>query len=268
MTVVIAGVSAGVLGLLLSSLLIFASKVFHVHIDERIEKITDMLPGANCGACGYAGCGQMAEAMVKGEIAVDGCPVAGPDAAEEIANVLGQEAPAEKEKTRAYVFCQGSMDVAKEDARYVGAQTCATAHLTGGSKNCAYGCLGFGDCVSVCTFSAIIMGEDGLPKVIENKCTSCGKCVSACPRGIIEIHPVSQPIHIYCRSHDRGPVSKKACSKACTACNLCVKNSEEGAVTIENNLAVVNYDAYALNEASYTKCPTKAITADAVNVIK
>lgn len=249
----------GILGLLFSLGLVFAYKKFRVIEDPKIEKIAALLPQANCGACGYAGCSALAEAMAKGKAPANACPVAGNETESLIASILGVES-VEVVKKVARLHCRGKFDAAKDRGSYIGISTCAASHLVGGNKQCSYGCLHFGDCARACPFDAITMAEDGLPVVNEDKCTACGKCVEACPRNLFELHPVSQDIIVFCRSLDRGPVSHKYCKNACIACGICVRACPE-AIILENNLAkIVDYNKIEEEKIpEIEKCPTGAI---------
>lgn len=267
-TVLVASGSSALIALLLAIILIFASKVFKVETDEKVETIITILPGANCGGCGYPGCAQFASALAKDEAKINGCPVGGLPVAEKLSEYLGKTPPAKMVKTRSYIFCHGHKGIAKSSKEYEGAKSCAGASMVGGNKDCSYGCVGFLDCKKACNFNAIKESETGVPVIIEENCTSCGACVKACPLKLIEIHPAEQKYHIYCKSHDKGVISKKNCERGCIACNICVKNTKEGGIAINNYLAVVNYNDYSLTEESISKCPTKAITDEAVNCKK
>jgi electron transport complex protein RnfB len=247
------------LGLLFSSGLAVAYKKLRVEEDPRVERISDILPQANCGACGFSGCRAFAEAVVKGRAETSGCPVGGQETATQVAEVLGQSA-GEVIKRVARVHCRGTKEAAKERGLYLGVATCAAAHLAGGNKQCSYGCMGFGDCVRACQFDAMSMGEDGLPVIFEEKCTACGKCVDACPRDILELHPLTQNILVYCRSLDGPKAARKLCKNACIACGICARACPDG-IVMENNLAViVDYGKIEEEQIpAIEKCPTKAI---------
>ncbi len=247
------------LGLAFSLGLVFAYKKLAVQVDPRVEQINQALPQANCGACGYAGCQTLAEAIVAGKAEPGSCPVGGAETVSRIAEILGVKA-ADVVKKVARLHCRGSHEAAPRRGRYSGLKSCFAAHLLGGEKLCTYGCLGLADCVRVCPFDAMAMGADGLPIIFEEKCTACGKCVEACPRNLIELHPLASNIFVFCRSHDRPQVSRKACQNACIACNICVRACPE-AIIMENNLAVIVDEKKIPAEKipDIEKCPTGAI---------
>jgi Na+-translocating ferredoxin:NAD+ oxidoreductase RNF subunit RnfB len=247
------------LGFLFSAGLVLAYKKLRVEEDPNVMKISEILPQANCGACGYSGCRAFAEAVVKGDAAANGCPVGGEDVANNIAETLGIEA-GEVIKKAARLHCRGTKEAAKSRGYYAGITTCYASHLVGGNKQCSHGCMGFGDCVAVCQFDALYMGDDGLPVVIEEKCTACGQCVTACPRNLFELHPLSQEIIVFCRSEDKGPTARKLCKNACIACGICVRACPE-AIVLENNLAVIkDYKKIKPEQIpAMEKCPTNSI---------
>lgn len=252
-------ITMGILGLLFSIGLVFAYKELRVYEDPKIEKVVEILPQGNCGACGYSGCRAFAEAVVKGEASPDNCPVAGEDVVKKIAEILGIEAK-EVIKKVARVHCRGTPQAAKSRGTYLGIPTCAASHLIGGNKQCSWGCLGLGDCARSCPFDAIYMNEENLPVIIEDKCTACGICVDVCPRNIIELQPISQKVIVFCHSQDRGPTARKACKNACIACGICVRACPEG-IILENNLAkIVDYKKITPEKIlEIEKCPTGAI---------
>lgn len=249
----------GALGLLFSAGLAVAYQKLKVEEDPKVIKIGEILPQANCGACGLSGCRAFAEAVVKGDAEANGCPVGGSEVAQLIADILGVEAGEIIQKT-ARVLCRGDVEAAKDRGQYLGITTCYAANLTGGHKQCTYGCLGFGDCVKACIFDAMIMADNGLPLVIEEKCTACGKCVDACPRNIIELAPKDQNILVFCRSLDKGPAAKKACKNACIGCGICARACPEG-IVMQNELAVItDYKIITPEQIpAIEKCPTQAI---------
>ena len=253
-----------VLGLIFSLFLVLAYKKLKVEEDPRIHEIVEILPGANCGGCGYPGCSAYAEAVVRGEAPPNLCAPGGQEVAEAISKLLGLEI-ATMEKKVAKLMCRGSIENAVRRAEYTGIETCRVADATlKGDKACVYGCLGFGDCVRSCPFDAMYMGEEGLPHIIEEKCTGCGICVETCPRDILELVPIERKVFVFCKNIERGAVARKYCKAACIACGLCVKAAPEGTMKMENNLAVIidwkSVDEHA--EEIIAKCPTKAIKLD------
>ncbi|MFQ5630322.1 MAG: (Fe-S)-binding protein [bacterium] len=244
----------------LAGLLVLANRKLYVWEDPRIDDVTDLLPGANCGACGLPGCRAFAEKVVDGNIQPSDCPVGGPDSARFIANYLGIEA-GQFEKKVARLQCAGGCDVAVQIAEYEGYPSCrAAAAVTGGFKGCAYGCLGLGDCEDVCDFDAIAMGATGLPVVDAEKCTACGDCVEICPKGLFEMMPVSRHLIVQCKSLLAGDTATALCKVACTGCGICVADAPEGLIEINNGLAVVQSEKWQLQTDIATfRCPTGAI---------
>jgi electron transport complex protein RnfB len=251
----------GGLGLLFGASLAYASKKFAVEVDPKIEEILEKLPGANCGGCGYPGCSGYAEAVVKSGASMTLCAPGGQAVIQDIANILGVEAADMGEKMVAVVQCRGDNEKAPKRFHYAGITNCQAAQiLMGGDKACVYGCLGLGTCVESCPFGAMRMGEDGLPIVIEEKCTACGNCVSACPRGIMKLIPVSQKVFLGCVSQDKGKAVKQVCKVGCTGCTLCAnpKTTPSGSIQMKGNLPeIVDIKADDLMTA-VEKCPTKS----------
>ncbi len=236
-----AAATLGGLGIVFGALLAWAAKVFAVEVDERVEKIQEVLPGANCGACGYAGCSNFAERVVAGECEINACIPGGKEVTDEIAACLGKEAM-EAISYTAVVLCTGDNTKTKEKFIYAGAKDCNLAHrMWDGFKSCNYGCLGLGTCVDSCPFDAISMSENGLPVIDEDACTGCGMCRESCPRHLIEIIPQSyEGCLVFCKSKDRGKAVKEACEAGCIACKACVKACTHEAITFENNLPHVD----------------------------
>lgn len=252
------------LGILAAVILYFVAQKFKVYEDPRIDEVEAILPGANCGGCGFPGCRGMADALVKNDdISALYCPVGGADVMTKVASYLGK-AVAEKEPQVAVVRCSGSCANRPRTNRFDGADSCAVvAALYGGETGCTYGCLGKGDCVNVCNFGAIsIDPETGLPVVDEEKCTACGACVKACPKFIIELRkkgPKGRRVFVSCVNQDKGAVARKACKAACIGCGKCVKTCPFGAITLENNLAYIDYTKCRLCRKCVAECPTGAI---------
>jgi len=262
--ILIAVVSLGAIGAIGAVFLYAASKKFEVYEDPRIAEVQGILPAANCGGCGFPGCSGFASACV-GANSLDGlfCPVGGSDVMCKVAAILGKEAGT-AEPMVAVVRCNGTCNVRPRTNRYDGAQSCAIASsLYGGETDCSFGCLGYGDCVTVCDFDAIhINPATGLPEVIDDKCTSCGACVKACPRMIIELRkkgPKSRRVFVSCVNKDKGGPAKKACSNACIGCGKCVKECPFEAITLDNNLAYIDYTKCRLCRKCVPVCPTGAI---------
>ncbi len=257
----------GAIALVASVVLFVISKKFAVHEDPRIGQVAELLPGANCGGCGFPGCSGMADALVKGADtgSIDGlrCPVGGDDVMNQVADLLGM-AMANSEPMVAVVRCNGSCENRPRIAEYDGLRTCEAMNSTGaGETGCGYGCLGCGDCTKACQFGAISMNaETGLPEVDEEKCTSCGACVKACPRHIIELRkkgPKGRRVYVQCVNKDKGPVAKKACAVACIGCGKCQKVCKFEAITVENNLSYIDYSKCKMCTKCVDECPTGAI---------
>lgn len=250
----------GILGGLFGAALALAARKFATESDPRVDRILESLPGANCGACGFAGCQNLASAIAGGKAPVNACPVGGQAVADKVAGIMGVEPVASLERKIARVMCGGTQDKAQTRFEYEGVQDCRAALLvSGGPKACMWGCLGFGTCVRACPFGALTMGPGGLPIVDEGKCTGCGKCVEACPRGIMELIPESRKVRIACRSCEKGAAVRKVCKVGCIACGICVKSCPQGAITLVDNLARIDYEKCDNCGVCVDKCPTKCI---------
>ena len=248
----------GGLGTVFGIMLAYASKVFFVPVDPTVEQLQNVLPGANCGACGYPGCSGLANALAEGKAPVNACPIGGQRVADLVAEILGSES-AELEKRVAVVLCQGDCDKAKDKYIYEGIQDCRISNqLSDGQKACSYGCLGCGTCRDVCQFDAIDM-VNGVAIVNRDKCTACLKCVEVCPKHIIEMVPYDSTVAVKCMSEDPGKVVRGNCDIGCIGCKICVKNCPEDAFSFENNLAKINYDKCTNCLICVEKCPTKCI---------
>lgn len=265
MTVLLSTIlTLSLLGILAAVVLYFVAQKFKVEEDPRIDEVEKMLPGANCGGCGFAGCRGMADALVKNDdISALFCPVGGGDTMKGIAAYLGKAAP-EKEPMVATVRCGGVCDKRPRTNTFDGAKSCAVASsLYVGETACAYGCLGYGDCVAACAFDAIhINPETGIAEVDAEKCTACGACVKACPKKIIELRkkwPKGRAVYVGCVSKDKGVVVMKACKAGCIGCGKCEKVCAFGAITIENNLAYIDSQKCKLCRKCVNECPTGAI---------
>ena len=263
-TIVVTIVSLSLLAAVAAVILYFVAKKFHVEEDPRIDEVQEALPAANCGGCGFAGCRNFAEALVAAET-FDGlnCPVGGNEIMKIIADILGKTA-AEADPTVAVLLCNGTPQFRPRTTHYDGAENCQIQHnLYLGETNCAYGCLGNGDCVKACQFDAIKMDDTTkLPIVADDKCVACGACIKACPRNLIELRKKAKKdrkLYIACSSCDKGAVAIKACKVACIACNKCVKVCEFGAITIENNKAYIDAKKCTFCRKCVAECSTNSI---------
>jgi Na+-translocating ferredoxin:NAD+ oxidoreductase RNF subunit RnfB len=248
------------LGVVLATVLAFANRKLQVQEDPRIDEVEEMLPHANCGACGYPGCRPFAEATVTGEANPAKCTVSTPEMTALIASYLGVELGAE-EKTVARLACAGGNHVARVRAEYAGLGTCRAAAVAGGGgKACAWGCLGLADCEVACDFDAIHMNRFGLPEVIEDKCVACNDCVEVCPRDLFSLEPVSHKLWVACKSLAEGDQALEECNVACTGCARCAADAPEGLIKIIDNLAVIDYAKNSLaTKIPIERCPTGAI---------
>lgn len=247
----------GGLGLLFGALLSFASKVFHVKVDYKVEAVRAALPGANCGACGFPGCDGLAADIALNDGPVNGCPVGGQPVADKVAEIMGKVADAGSKEV-ACVMCQGNPDRAKERFEYNGPKDCrVNASLAGGSKACTFGCLGCGTCQDYCQFDAIDM-IDGLAVINKEKCTACRKCVEVCPKKVIDMVPYAQEVIVKCHNTEPGKAVRAKCSVGCIACNICAKTVPE-AFVVENNLAKTIFPFEADPMPAALKCPTGCI---------
>ncbi len=248
------------LGLLFGALLAWAARIFAVEVDEKVEAIQEVLPGANCGACGLAGCANFAELVVSGGAAMNACIPGGKELVDNIASILGQDAMDTVPLT-AVVFCVGDNEAARDDFVYDGPKDCRLANtLWDGFKACRYGCLGLGTCVQSCLFDAITMGENNLPVIDEEACTGCGMCKEICPRDVIKIIPKEYGgCLLYCNSKDRGKKVKEACTVGCISCKACEKACPHGAVKMVNNLPEFDLDKCINCGECIIKCRQKGI---------
>lgn len=249
----------GLVGVVLGVVIGFVAKAFAVEVDERIEKVGELLPGVNCGGCGYAGCADFAKAVVAQKTVPAQCPVCSPGDVANIAEYLGIEIE-EKEKMVALVRCSGSYSKTVRSL-YNGVRDCRSAVLVaGGAKGCEHGCLGFGSCAEACPFGAIEM-RDALAIVHPDLCVGCRNCVAACPKDLIVMVPAATTVHVYCNSPEKGADKRKVCKTACIGCRKCVKASgEEDHMLVDGFLVRTNYEnppEESLVEAA--ACPTTAL---------
>lgn len=253
--------TVGGLGLVFGCLLAYAYSVFYVPQDERIDKINEILPGANCGACGYAGCSAYAAALVSDNAPVNACAVGKTAVAQAIADILGKNAGDTAELT-AHILCSGDCDSAPKKYHYAGVPDCISlSRLSGGDKECSYGCLGLGTCVSVCKFGALSI-KSGIASVDIEKCTGCGVCLKHCPKKVITLIPKNRKIFVKCSNTDKGAAANKQCANSCIGCRLCEKSCPVQAITVKNNLAVIDYTKCLSCGICMKKCPRHVIASD------
>ncbi len=257
----IATIVVGAIGLIFGLLLAIAAVIFKVNADERIGKIEEVLPGANCGGCGFAGCSAYANAVVEKGAAIDCCGVGGSSISEKIGKIMGKTAD-KKAPMVARVLCGGNPDFAEKKYEYEGVLDCnAATRLAGGEKQCEFGCLGYGTCVKVCKFDAIHI-ENGVAKVDEDKCTACGMCVNACPKKVIEIVPKNNPMTVLCKNRLIGKEVMSMCKIGCIGCKICEKNCPFAAVSVTDNLAKIDYDRCEACGLCAKVCPKNVIIGE------
>ncbi len=262
--ILFAVITLSAIGVLSAIILFFIAQKFKVIEDPRIDQVAELLPGANCGGCGFAGCRNFAENIVKNESLENMfCPVGGNDLLKQIGPVIGVVAE-EKEPTIAVLRCNGSFTNAPSKTQYDGVKSCYFMHtLYPGDNACPYSCLGSGDCVVSCQFDAMYIDEiTGLPVIIEEKCVSCGACVKACPRKIIELRKKgkkSRRIYVSCVNKEKGAISRKNCNVSCIGCGKCVKECKFEAITLENNLAYIDFNKCTLCRKCVAVCPQNSI---------
>lgn len=250
--------SLGCIGMIAAVALGIAAKKFAVEVDPRELAALEVLPGANCGACGFPGCAGYAKALVAGTIDLNQCPPGGADVVAKLAHILGVEASAVSPEI-AVVLCQGDNSRAQLKYQYLGLEDCTAAQrIADGPKACPGGCLGLGSCQRVCPFDAIEMTAEGLAVISRDKCTGCQKCIAACPRDVIRMTPYDSEIHVLCNSHDKGALVRKYCQVGCIGCHICKKTVPD-AYKIENFLATVVYEHDEDAAEALSKCPTKCI---------
>ncbi len=258
----------GGIGFACGAMLLVASKFFHVAVDKRVEELIKMMPGANCGVCSFAGCGQFAKAVIEGHARASGCRVLDEEKKKEIASFLGVE-DEKGDRLFAVLRCQGGNQEVKRSSDYQGIKSCRAAALFfGGDKACPYGCLGYGDCIRVCPFDALSMGEDGLIRIDWEKCTGCGNCAAECPKGMLALVPQDCRVYVGCASKDRGKRVTQVCKKGCIACKRCEKACPVNAIEVEDNLAKIDYSICTHCGQCAEACPTGSIVLTDVDQAK
>lgn len=264
MSILSAALALGGMSVVFGIMLIVIGKVFAVPANPLKDAVREALPGANCGGCGFPGCDGCADAISSGKAPVNACPVCSPEAVDTIAGIMGQEPVDSSNKMVATVLCQGDSEHCKNKFAYTGIQDCVAASLVNdGNRACKFACLGLGTCAKACPFDAIHIDEEKKIAVVdEEKCQSCGKCVAACPKNVIALLPQKQTIKVLCRNTGKGKPVKEACDKGCIGCGMCEKACKFGAITMVNNVPVIDAEKCVGCMMCAEKCPTKALTAN------
>lgn len=262
--IIVTIISLSLLATVAAVILYFVAQKFKVYEDPRIDKIQEILPAANCGGCGFAGCRNFAEALVTAET-FEGlnCPVGGNAVMDAAAGILGKAAVA-IDPTVAVLLCNGTPEFRLKTSKYNGTPDCRIQHnLYLGETDCSYGCLGNGDCVRACQFDAMFMDtETNLPVIVDIKCVACGACVKACPRNLIELRKKAKKdrkLYVACSNCDKGGPARRACKVACIGCSKCFKVCEFDAITIKNNLAYIDAAKCTFCRKCVSECPTNSI---------
>lgn len=252
-------VSLGV-SLLLGLLLGIFKRIFHVEVDETVAAVRAVLPGANCGACGFPGCDGFAGAVASGDAPVNGCPVGAAPVASAIGKIMGVNASAAAKVV--VLTCQGTHNVCRDKCDYIGIKSCKAAKISiNGTKECDWGCIGLGDCENSCPFDAIHMTESGLPEVDYDKCTGCGVCVAQCPQHVLMTVPKKLRGAIalcQCRNPRKGQIMKN-CKRGCIKCMKCERNCPTGAIKVINGIPEVDYSLCDSCNKCVEGCPTKVL---------
>ncbi len=258
--ILVATLLVGGVGLIIGIFLCFFKEKFSVEVDPRVEAIEGLLPGNNCGACGYPGCSGLADAIVKGDAPINQCAGCSQDTVDKIADVMGVKSEV-KEKYVAYVRCGGTCEKASKKYEYTGIEDCIAVNSVpgAGEKACGHGCLGYGSCVKACKFDAIHI-VDGVAKVDKEKCTGCGTCMATCPKGLIELIKYTDKHEVTCMSTEMGKVVNKTCKAGCIGCKICEKNCKFDAIHVIDNLAVIDHDKCKNCGVCAMKCPKKVIS--------
>ena len=257
--IIISAAVISAIALIIGLFLGFSEKKFHVEVDQKEVDVRECLPGNNCGGCGFASCDDLASKIAKGEAKPNSCPVGGQEAADKIAKIMGVETEKNVRKV-AIVKCMGACDKSEFIYNYYGALDCNRVSVTPGrgAKACAYGCLGLGTCASVCKFNAI-KNINGRSFISREDCKGCGMCVEACPNNLIELVPYDAKYVVQCFSQEKGKAVKDMCKAGCIGCGLCQKFCPVGAITLENNIAHIDYDKCTSCGLCASKCPSKII---------
>jgi Na+-translocating ferredoxin:NAD+ oxidoreductase subunit B len=261
MVILISIVVLGLIGLIFGIILAYSSKKFNVKIDPKIEEILNILPGLNCGSCGYPGCQGYAEAIVKNNCDIDLCKVGGIDTLKNISDKTDRKILNENNRESAIILCCGDKKNSPESAIYRGLESCRALSTLGSShKSCKYGCLGLRDCERICPIGAIVFNQElGIPEVNREKCNACGKCVNECPKNLIKIISYKKEVYIMCCNHEKSLDVKNICSVGCISCGACEKSCPVNAITMKDNLPIIDYEKCTDCGICAIKCPTKTI---------
>lgn len=257
--IIIAVAAVGVISIIIGIILSIAEKAFHVEVDEKEVAVREVLPGSNCGGCGYAGCDSLAKAIASGDAPVSACPVGGQEVAEKVSAIMGKEL-GDMKRMVAYVKCDGNSEKRQMNYNYIGIDNCAYAAKMPGSSPyaCEFGCLGYGSCARVCDHRAIRI-IDRKAVVDESLCVACGKCLRVCPHNLIELVPADSKYRVQCSSFAKGKDVRNACTAGCIGCGLCFKNCPNDAIIFENNIAKIDYSKCTKCGLCAEKCPRKII---------
>jgi len=260
--IIFALLAVGLLGILFGLGLAVASRVLAVKKDARVTDVEGILPGANCGACGYAGCAAYAEAVVNDGADLTLCTPGGPTVAGRLGEYMGVEVEVTGEKMIAQIMCRGTRETSTTSFTYAGLEDCNALYASfQGDKDCPFGCLGMGSCIKVCPVDAIYRHEAGYIDIDQEKCISCGKCFKVCPTGVIKWVPYGSDMIVACNSTDKGGVVKKYCSVGCIGCKICEKKSPDGGFIVDNFLATIDYSKDGERESAAEACPAKCIVS-------
>ena len=264
MEILYAALVLGGMGLVFGGLLTLTSKIFAVPANPKRDAVRELLPSANCGACGYPGCDGCADAIVSGKASVNACPVGGAETAAKIGEVMGVKPADPSARLVARVICKGHNEHCKDKFAYKGITDCVAASLVSdGPRSCKYACIVMGSCVRACAFDAIHMDENRhIALIDENKCVGCGKCVATCPKGVLDLHPVTEPVRVMCRAAEEGIIVSDICDRGCIGCERCEQACKFGALTMKNHLPVIDLEKCRGCMMCAEVCPTRAIWAD------
>ena len=255
--IVLAILSVTVIGLICAVVLAVASILMAVKEDDRFPALREALPGANCGACGYPGCDGYTKALLEGGVKTNLCIPGGDTVSKQLSELLGTEFEDVVEQV-AVIKCKGDCNATRDKVEYHGIQSCAAARLLGGKGACAFGCLGLGDCLSVCPSGAICI-ENGIAHINTRVCTGCGMCTRTCPNHLISLMDDVEKVLVTCSNTEKGAVTRQACTHGCLGCRRCERECPQKAITVKDNLAVIDYSLCIGCGHCAEVCPTGCI---------